>query len=319
MAVQVPTNFTDGIFEQSTPCSFTVRGLKTAFAVTSIKESGGNRIVRRQRPYRDGAKLDDTGSKEKVWVLDAVFENSIDEPGIEQVPHPYPYALNQLLASFDNHETGDLELPTRGKIRCRGESYDRTESNEERDCARVSLTFVQDNEDNVDASSFQTPSSRATVRRDADLAIDGLEGIGALSDLVESLGAAAQDLQDALAAPGELVQDVDQKAARVVRLVDNVERQFTVTDQAGRDLLNDPDAWATVRQLAMLKDRTAIAMDEKTSSLPRIVTVVFQTTRSLFDIATELAQDPQDLMNLNSRLENFLAIESGTIVRVFER
>jgi hypothetical protein len=59
------------IFEQYPVASFAVRGDPIYFAVESIEEDGGNRIVRRRRPYRDGAKLDDTGSNEKVFTLTA--------------------------------------------------------------------------------------------------------------------------------------------------------------------------------------------------------------------------------------------------------
>jgi prophage DNA circulation protein len=274
--------------------------------------------VRRQRPYRKGAKLDSTGPKEIVWEVDTIWSNAIDEPDLKQTNVLYPARLHAMLETVNLDQTGTLTLPTRGPIRCKLETYQRQESFEERDTARVRFTFVEDNEDKVDANSFEAPSVRATIRRGVDETNFSLESRGSFSDLLEQFEAAAEQLQDAIAAPGELVQDVDQKAARFIRIVDNVVNQFTVTEQFGRDRLNDPESHAAYRQAMILKDRAATAVDEKTSSLPRIVTFITTHTVSIFDIAVELAQDPAQLMDLNSRIEDFLSIEVGVPVRVLE-
>lgn len=306
-----------GIFEDYPAGSWTVRGDTIYFAVVDLDEAGGNRIVRRARPYRDGAKLDDTGSKEKEWDVTAVFELSIDEPDIEKGGRPlYPIALNALIDSFDLHDTGTLILPTRGAVRARAETYRRKEQAADRDTATVTLHFVQDNEDSIGAAAFSAPPIRSTGRQIVDETTFSSESRGGFAQSLADLEAAAGALEDAIAAPGEAVQDVDQKAARVIRLASNVEGQFSRTAELGRDLLTDPDAWATCRQLHALRDRTARAFAEK-SALGRISSVVFTTPRSLFGIAAELAQDPAALLDLNTQLEDALAIPAGTIVRVF--
>jgi len=169
----------------------------------------------------------------------------------------------------------------------------------------------------VDALSFTTPSIRSTARQLVEETTFSSESRGGFAQALADLEGAASSLQDAIAAPGEAVQDVDQKAARVVRLVADTEHQFTVTGQLGRDLLTDPDSWATVRQLHQLQDRTMRAIDEK-SALGRVVGVTFRTTRTLLDIASELAQDPASLLDLNTQIENALAIPAGTTVKIFE-
>src|SRR5689334_5238078 len=103
------------IFENYPPCSWTVQGDTIVFPVADIEEDGGNRIVRRRRPYRNGAKLDDTGSNEKVWRVTVVLENSIEEDGLDPNRPLYPFVANALVSSFDLHDTGDLVLSTRGK------------------------------------------------------------------------------------------------------------------------------------------------------------------------------------------------------------
>jgi prophage DNA circulation protein len=322
--MQIPdineTTFDSTVFEKYPVASWSPGNgsRKFFFSLEDIKESGGNRIVPRRRPFRDGAKLDDTGSNEKTWVLTAYFENTIDEPNLQNLEPQYPGVLNDIIDSFDVHETGTLQLPTRGEVRVRAQSYERIESSTERDCARVVFTFVQDNEDAIDAASFSNPTVRATVQTSVDATVFGMEGLGGFSQFLADLEAATLDLQDAIAAPGEALADLDQKAARVGQLAGNVEKQFLVTAQLGRDLLTDPDAWATLRELRLLQDRTNRAVFEKTSPIAPIVTAVFATARSIFDIATQLAQDPSDLAAINGDIEDLLFIPAGVVVNVFQ-
>ncbi len=306
-----------GIFEDYPVGSWTVLGDPIYFAVEEIDETGGNRIVRRRRPYRDGAKLDDTGSKEKEWDVTCVYENSIEEPGMPTDRPLYPIAANAMIDSFDLHRTGTLLLPNRGAVRARAESYKRKETAGERDTARITYHFVEDNEDNVDAQSFTTPAIRSTARQLVEETTFSSEARGGFSQSLADLEAAAANLQAAIAAPGEAVQDTEQKAARVVRLATNVETQFAVSGQLGRDLLTDPDSWALWRQLHQLRDRTARATDEK-SALGRVVGITFNTTRTLLDIAAEVAQDPSSILDLNTQIENALAVPAGTVVKIFE-
>lgn len=309
------------IFEQYPVASWTVRGDSIYFPTESIEEDGGNRIVRRARPYRDGAKLDDTGSKEKEFTITGCFDNSIEEPDMLNTPGEllYPDTLNRLIESFDLHETGTLVTSTRGAVRCRLLSYKRVENFDSRDSATVTLTFVMDNEDSVDAQSFQNPSVRATIHQAIQETTFSMESKGGFSQMLADLEQFATDLTDAIAAPGEAIQDVDQKAARVARIALNVEKQMSVTGELGRDLLTDPDSWATLRNLHILRDRTARAAEEKNATGVRIITAVFAQDKSIYDIATQLQQNADDLIGINTQLENLLLIAAGTVVKVFER
>lgn len=313
------------IFGQYPPASWTVDdnddeksglGQTIYFPVLSVKESGGNRIVRRTRPYRDGAMLDDTGAREIVWTLEVMHENSIAEDSVSDGIW-YPQRLNDLLDSFKSHKTGSLVLPTRGRVRARAESYERTEDNSERDAARCTLVFVEDNEDDVTAEAFSNPSVTAyLIQAERDTTFS-CESLGVFSQTLADLEKACSDVQDAIAAPGEMLQDVDQKVARVARILQDTEKQFSVTTKFGSDLLTDPDAWATLRQLRTMRDRAPQAAQEKAKG--RVVSKVFGVQLSIFDVATELAQDSTDLINLNPQIEDLLAIPAGTAVRVFGR
>lgn len=290
------------------------------FAVLDINENGGNRLVRRRRPFRKGAKIDSTGPNEKVWAITICFHNSIDEQGLQNPTGQlyYPGILNELLASFDIDETGDLTLPTRGIVRARVETYSRREEFSQRDYAVLTVTWVQDNEDAIDASSFKNPTVRATMPGSVQETIFGMESLGGFSKFLADLEDAATQVQDAIAAPGEAIADVDQKAQRVVRLASDVENQFLVSAQFGRDMLTNPDSWATIRQLRILQDRTSRAVTEKSSPIAPIVTAVLQSNQSIFDLAVQLAQDPTDLAAINGHLEDLLFIPAGTVVNIFQ-
>lgn len=319
----------DEIFEQYAVCSWKVKGEDAlVIPVERIEESGGNRIVSRERPYRDGAKLDDTGAKPKQWVLSCSFFNGHTEPGM---PNPdatgasetlYPDHLNKVIASCDKHETGDLILPTVGKRRCRAESYRRVEEYTERDAASVTLTFTEDNEDGVTASSFTAPSVRAVSRSLAEATVFDLEEAGLGGDLAGDLEEFASDLEGLAAAPGEFVGDLEAKAKSIEDSCERIEAVHTqavntVTGEVAT-LLTSPQNSAGLRHLRKLRDTVARAVGERVASAPKIVPKVFTVPKSIFGVATELQQDADKLMQINPQIEDHLLIPANTVIKVFD-
>lgn len=301
------------IFEQFPPSSWTVGGRPpVVFIATEVVEDGGNRLVERERPYRDGAKLDDTGSKARRWRVTAIFENSVTE-GMPMVP--YPEALNELVRSFDLHECGDLVLPTTGKVRARAASYTRTEKNDERDGAQVVLNFVEDNEDSVGARAFEPPTVKATVRTLASQTTFSAESDAVFDPTLSDLNEFADGLEAIANFPGDTVQDVDAQAGIVVAATDRVGRAFTTerpTEKARRQL-TDPDSSVTQRKLLGLKDTAARAKkDLQPSGIARIVA---QDATDLFAIAAAFGHNAEDVIRLNPGLDP-LAIQPGDIVAV---
>ncbi|HVY48089.1 MAG TPA: DNA circularization N-terminal domain-containing protein [Minicystis sp.] len=57
-----------------------VTGFSVPLPVSRIEEESGNRLVERDRPNRDGAKIDDTGAKARRWVLTLDYLNGSTEP-----------------------------------------------------------------------------------------------------------------------------------------------------------------------------------------------------------------------------------------------
>lgn len=312
----------DPVFEQYPSASWAVASVRSiVFPVVEITEEGGNRIVLRERPYRDGAKVDDIGSKAKSWTVKAYFENTITE-GFQQNGKPlYPEVLNDLIRSFDQHETGDLVIPTVGQVRARAVSYVRIERNDERDCAAVEFKFVQDNEDNIDATSFTLPTVKSSLN-----ALTASTTFSAHSDAVFSTSLA--DLNEFAAGlvaianfPSDFLNDIDSKVGIMVGAVNRVTNAFTSKSnnpkEKARAMLSDPDASMTGRKLVALQDTSARAAADFRANQPAIIRVVIERDMTIFDAAVEFKQDAQQMIGLNSKFDPF-AIPRGATLRILD-
>ena len=291
---------------------------KMAFPVVNISEVGGNRIIRRERPYRDGEKLDDTGSRAKVWVLTAVFENTIDEKGLEiNSDALYPTILDNIIDSFDNHETGDLVVPTRGKVRARAESYDRNDDAAQRDSAVVRFTFIQDNEDNVNAASFSAPTANANARRLGETTTFDAQFDEMWSQNLRNIERSSQKIESVATKPGEVSNDVEDSANVVESSAVTTERSFSKPGKVGRNKLLDPESSKTQRKLVMNRDLAARAKHESRKGRPKIITVVASKDQSLFSIAAFYEQDYMDLLAINPKIGNPNSIPRGTTINIY--
>lgn len=289
-----------------------------AFPVTSIKESGGNRIVERERPYRDGAKLDDTGSKAKRWTMDAIFENTIDEPGLEVNDDVslYPDILDEIISSFDSHETGDLVIPTRGSVRARAESYSRTENTTDRDAALLQLNFVQDNEDNVDAASFTLMSANATAERLGEVTTFDSQFDEMWDQNLRNIERSSQKLESVSNKPGEVSNDVDDAANVVTSAAYTVARSFTNPGKVGRNQLLNPETSKTQRKLVLNQDVAYRAKYEARRGRPQMISIVSSDDQTLFSIAIFFNQSVTDLISINPKIGNPNYIPKGTVVNI---
>lgn len=310
----------DTIFEGFVLCTWEVNGDTFELSVVHIEEEGGNRLVERERPNRDGAKIDDTGSKAKRWTLTCDWYNSSTEPGIPAAN--YPDVLNGMLVSFDVHDTGTLTLPNIGPRRCRAATYRRIETSEERDSAATTFTFIEDNEDGTTSSSFLSPSARSVIVSMAEATTFSLESAGVSpGNFLSSLNELAADIEGILMAPGRFVQDLETKVKAMDAACKRIEDAFTgavpnVTGEASKLLALTGNSLA-VRQLRKLRDVVRRAVGEHVSSRPTTIVRMWLTPRSIFDIAVELGQDPIALIDVNPGLDNLLMIPARTPVLVF--
>jgi prophage DNA circulation protein len=309
----------DGVFEQYPIASWQAPGFDAvSFAVVSISEQGGARIVPHERPYRDGAKLDDAGAKPRRWTLQAFFD-TIDEGAESGVPS-YPQALRRLIRSFSSRSTGDLVLPTVGKVRARLDDYTRRETFEERDSAVLDLVFIEDNEDALDVAALSPPTVTATLARLAEQTQFTAGRNGDWSEDVASLAEVASDIEALLLAPGRAVADVN---ARITAHRHAIERVTSAFDQASRDtggLFTQPRGSELERQLAILLDLEARAPAERSASRPRTKAFLIDVERtSLFDIAARFEQDAAELLELNAgAVADPFNVTRGQSVSIFE-
>lgn len=306
------------VFEQYPVGTWKVGSLPALkFPVISIQETGGNRIVERERPYRDGAKLDDTGSKAKKWVLKVQFENSIVEEGLDGTKLLYPDVLNELIASFDIHETGDLTVPTRGMVRARAESYSRDEVQDDRDGATVTFTFCEDNEDNVGNQQFEQLNIDASARRLSEQTVFSATSEGMWSTSLADVNEFASELEGFANFPGDTVADIDSQASIVIGATNRVGRAFSRETEENNNLLNDPELSMTQRKLEETKDMAGRSRGEARQGRPRPVPFFVNGDTDLFTIASRLGQLPEDLISINPGVDP-LFVPARSVVNVLE-
>jgi hypothetical protein len=306
------------VFEQYPVASWKVGSLpELKFPVLGISESGGNRLVERERPYRDGAKLDDTGSKSKKWGLRVCFDNGIEEEGLDPSKLLYPDVLNEMIASFDIHETGDLIVPTRGRVRVRAESYQREETESERDEAIVTFTFSEDNEDNVGANQFEPMSIHASANRLTEQTVFSATSEGLWGTSLADLNEFASELEGLANYPGDTLANIDSQCSIVIGAANRVGRAFTRESEENRNMLNDPEMSLTQRKLEETKDMAARARAEAYKGRPRLVPYYVIGDTDLFTIAAQLEMAAEDLIEINRAVDPF-NVPKGITIDVME-
>lgn len=307
--------------------SFEVRQETVRFPVAGDKLAGGNRIVEHQRPYRDGAKCDDTGSLPRRWTVEAVFNNSIQEDGLDPNTPLYPDLMQRVLDLFDLHETGDLFHPIDGKVRARAQSYERATNVEEVDTGRVTLVFVEDNEDDVDAEAFARPSVNGAVSAMADslsataqqedvwikdLATIDPSALEGASSGGLSLGEFCAEIEGLMRAPGE-------RTAAIQAQVRAARRSLASVLRTAREVTGFDTPTNTILAAERLLDVTAYATSEKTDQMPRRIPYIVRESTTIFAIAADLRQPPDALLEINDqRIDDPFHVEPG-VIRVFDR
>lgn len=311
----------DTVFDQYPLCSFEIDTENAvAFPVQRIRQKGANRVIERERPYRDGAKLDDVGSKARQWTIEALFNNSIVEKDLDaynNLDPLYPDVLNRLLLLFDQHKTGDLTVPTIGKVRVKAVDYERTEEVDHQDSALLVLVFMEDNEDSVDFRSITAPTVNAQGNRLAIKTEFDAQSVGVDSFNMTQVRTVASQLEKIANAPGDAADDVYIAARTVKHSAEQVVRAFSQVGNPARYHLTDPTATDAQRSIEDTKDVSARATNDARKGRPRIISVITLVDTSLLDIAAAVQQRFHDLLAINGQLPNVLFIPKGTVVRIF--
>jgi len=287
-------------------CSFTVKGTRFAFPVLADDLAGGNRIVAHKRPYRQGAKLDSTGSEPDSYSFKAIFNNSIDEPGLDETRALYPDILNDLIRLFKAQETGDLMSPLDGLKRVRASSWKRSQPEETVDTAFLEVTFTEDNED-----SFSKPGVQGSLIRLAEITVFTAEQEGLWNENFVSLGEFAAELEGLIRFPGEYANAIvaqQRLMQSTMRSILNTARQ---EDQANLALLEETPV-RSISSLLRMADVVAFALEEKHDNRPASVDYLVRTQTNITELAGDVQQPADALLELNEqRIEDPLAIEPG--------
>jgi prophage DNA circulation protein len=306
------------ITEKQSVASWSVPGFNVRFPIAHITETGGNRLVERERPYRNGAKLDDTGSRARRWRITVLFENTIEETDLSNGGLLlYPDVLRLMLQSFSVHETGELVIPAEGKVKARAADWERTEAPEERDAARVVFTFIEDNQDAVGVAAFAAPSATANARKLAESTTFDQESLGNGHLTIAQMQEAVSSLEGLANAPDDYRQELEWTAKRIGDLAKQTVGIFSKAGQRGRDTLLGPRGSRAESKMARSQDMAARATAQPLQSRPAVGRYITKIDISIFDLAAFVDQPADMLIAINPQIEDLFFIPAGSEVRVF--
>lgn len=296
------------VYDQFPPASWTPSGGRTIyFPVERVEESGGNRLVPRERAYKNGAKVDNTGSKATTWRLLCDFTNTLDEPGVENGGDPlYPTVMLLLLDSCASMETGDLVIPTRGKKRAQAQSWTTIENKDPLDTGIVTLEFMEDNEDETDVTSLKMPSVNATAIRLASNVSDAAESFGVHSASLMSFTQALAALESIANAPSTYARDVQDHASTVLASGNRLKNSFTAgakVDAQSGDFFNTTKGNRAERLVVLGQDRAGLARMNSGNGRSKGRVVVFENSMTMAAISSMTGADVGALIDANPRLD----------------
>lgn len=283
------------------------------FAASMIAEVHERRIVVRRRPYLDGAPLDDTGEEPGAYDVVLLFTNN---HGVGGVPDPaYPDYHRESLEALRRKGTSTLYVPGRGERRVRIKRVATTQIPNERDCEAISISVLEDKEDErATAGSFAMPSAKTAGPVFARAIDSGAQPIGLAGDLLDQITFAMTKLTAAINAPFDSAAEIQGRAAALTGATDRLTSAITTGPQRlGTLPIAGPEAAPVLLGIELLRDN-ASSQTTAAFGAGSIRQRRFGQMLSIFDIATRIGQDPNDLMRLNSRLPSQFAIPPGTPV-----
>lgn len=308
----------ESLQSQTPPASFTANGVTVTFAFQDDKLRLKNRIVKHERPYRPGAKLDSTGAETRVWNLKAIFNNTLDEPGLDPNILQYPDNMNALTDLAAVQATGDFVHPVDGRVRARLDSCDRTILHEEDDTGYVDCVFIEDNEEGVDKLAFQRPTIKGSFKRLAETTVFTAQQEGLWSSDLSTLREFASDIEGLLTFPGEYADAVTAQVRGMQRALKSVLRTARQQRNDNLQRLNETPL-RTIVGITRMLDIVGFALEEHNAGNPRTVPFYVSDDTTIYAIAAQVGQDPEDLMELNSqRIDDPFHVERG-VIRIYSK
>lgn len=281
-----------------------------AFPFTSFEYRGGNRIVKHERLYRDGARHDDTGGEPDTFIFHVHFFNNVKKAGVKG-DQLYPDERNRLIAALKIHEVGNLTIPSMGTVRARAKDWTASENGEAVDQSLMTITFVGDNEEDVTAASFTAISAKSLVVPKTKDVVQQLQRQGVWSNDVKSLEQLAGQIENLASAPGDYARDLKERGERLTSALDRITYQFPATI----GILAPPGTIQTRGAITALRDIVARASNPNaTQSSTRVL--MFAREMSVMSIAALSRHAVGDILALNPGIPNHSRIAPYTPVLV---
>lgn len=312
--------------EDAGPASFEIDGEsdRVTFAVEAVNWDMENRIAERERVYRDGARLDGTGTKADRFSIVAKVFNGIREKGVAR--NGYPGDRDKLIKLLKRSvtQTGTLKLPTWPPIRCKALRCTTTENVQKTDFAHLNIIWVEDNEETQLEATFTEPNARSAAVALADQIVEGMAFLGAWDEGVAELKALAVELESLALFANERGDDLIQAARSINTTVADVQTSFLPTrtelqvdsfviGDSPQSLLSDPSASATLEALMALSEMASKAI----ASVPgkaRPRSIEYKTAMNVFDISLQVGASVEEIVELNPSLIDPFAIPANTTI-----
>ena len=310
-------------FAQWPPMTWTVGGKTHQVPIQTLKRSVSNRLAAHKRPYRKGARHDNTGSDPVSWEVTLVAGAHAHEFFPSIPADYYPLGIKALELSADIEETGTLVTPY-GEKRCKLSTvstlWDRR-GDAGVDGQATVLVWVEDNEDDTDLAAFEPPQARVAGpgQVDAFLGFAAQSGAGA-GDFFDSMKEAMRELKALANYPGETLGQMVTRVSIITGAVKQTYEAYASAPAGVRDtmagLLNDPLAGPALRKLEAIIDSACKAAEDEARRSGARVLKYYDRTVSIFDVAVDVSQSPKELMQINPTLDPY-EIPRGTPVQVF--
>lgn len=311
-------------FAKWPPMTWTVGGRTHQVPIQTLKRTVSNRLAPHKRPYRKGARHDNTGPDPVSWEVTMIagVNAHVFFPSIPA--DYYPNGIKALELSFELEETGTLVTPY-GEKRCKASScltmWDRR-GEAGTDGQATALVWVEDNEDDTDLAAFEPPTARVagSGQVDAFLGFAAQAGAGA-GDFFDSMKEAMRELKAIANYPGEAIQQMVTRVAIVTGAVKSTVDAYASapvgTLNTMSALLNDPLAGPALRKLEQIVDTACKAAEDEARRNNGARTIkYYDRTVSIFEVAVDVSQSAKELMKINPTLDPY-EIQRGKPVAVF--
>lgn len=286
-------------------------GIEFPYSTVSVK--GGLRHAIHEFPHSPGGEIEKMGRRPYVISFTALMH---DIPGSmleKEYPESYPTKLRRLRDKFDAELTGDLMVPTVGKISAVATTWTQTFDTHVTSGETFSLEFVEDQDLATLVPAVDELGGYAAMIEANDL-LFGLSELAkmklaATAGLFQQINDAVTAVQGVFGQADAWSRLVEGKIQAVVNLCSFADSTLTEMQDPSNHLVVTAlkDLWLASNQLAENVIESRVAIREWTT--PKIMTVG-QVAANRYG-STERTVD---ILQLNA-FDDAFAIPAGTLVR----